>query len=168
MTRRLADLSPELAERQRAAKQRANRRWREAHPGPGRRPFPGGRPAYNAQYRKTHAAEHRAYMKAWRKANRDRLAAQKRAAYAANPARAIERANRWAEENPTRRRAIRIAHSANTRAADIGSQGRLSADGLDHVVPFYRGGTNTTGNIQNLCRSCNARKGTKLPEEMAA
>jgi 5-methylcytosine-specific restriction endonuclease McrA len=40
--------------------------------------------------------------------------------------------------------------------------------GVDHVIPFIRGGSNTSGNLANRCRSCNARKGRRLPEEMTA
>ena len=32
---------------------------------------------------------------------------------------------------------------------------------LDHVVPLYRGGSNSIDNAQPLCRSCNSSKGTQ-------
>lgn len=38
---------------------------------------------------------------------------------------------------------------------------------LDHIVPLARGGEHSYANVQIAHRSCNSRKHTKLPEEMA-
>lgn len=36
---------------------------------------------------------------------------------------------------------------------------------LDHVIPLFRSGTHTADNLRVACRSCNARKSTKLLHE---
>lgn len=192
MTRRVEDLTPEQADRQRSRSREYLRAWSRAHGVKARRrQTREERLAAQRAWRRANQKRIHAYMAVYRPtylaANREEIAAKKRADYAADPARAIRRAERWKEENPTRVRAIHIASTANRRAADCGADGRLNADdvielwkrqpdclgcgdgcGLDHIVPFFRGGQNTTGNIQNLCRTCNSRKGTRLPEEMVA
>lgn len=45
--------------------------------------------------------------------------------------------------------------------AGCGAQAKLEAD---HKIPLALGGNNWIDNIQPLCRSCNARKGTRLPD----
>lgn len=37
---------------------------------------------------------------------------------------------------------------------------------LDHIVPLSKGGAHVASNLACACRSCNARKGAKLPEEV--
>lgn len=38
---------------------------------------------------------------------------------------------------------------------------------LDHVIPLYHGGAHTADNLRVACRSCNCRKGYKLPGFLA-
>ena len=124
---------------------------------------------------------------AWYQANRERLAEKDRQRQLADPERATRRAREWERAHPTRSAANHAAKSANRRAEMYNADGRLSgADvielwrrepvcvdcgdgrGLDHVIPLSRGGSNTSGNLANRCRSCNSRKGKRLPEEIAA
>ena len=46
------------------------------------------------------------------------------------------------------------------RCRRCGTRDDLSCD---HVFPEFKGGQTTLGNLQTLCRSCNSRKGTKVP-----
>jgi 5-methylcytosine-specific restriction endonuclease McrA len=39
---------------------------------------------------------------------------------------------------------------------------------IDHIVPLVKGGTHTKSNVQPLCRSCNSKKGSKLPNSYEA
>jgi 5-methylcytosine-specific restriction endonuclease McrA len=92
----------------------------------------------------------------------------------------------WLDEVPLREAATRCSATANRRARMYGADGQIGYEtvlalwqrqpdcvdcgdgrGLDHVIPFALGGTNTSGNLANRCRSCNARKGTKLVEVAA-
>lgn len=38
----------------------------------------------------------------------------------------------------------------------------------DHIIPESRGGLTALENLQTMCRSCNAKKGVMLPEDMIA
>lgn len=78
-----------------------------------------------------------------------------------------------------------VADLHNQRAARLGNNGRLCPKDLiivskkqrrctyckssrelefDHIVPLSKGGDNLRNNLQMLCHSCNALKGTMMPD----
>lgn len=97
-----------------------------------------------------------------------------------HPARARAHRQAWLDDVPLREAAMRCATTANKRARMYGVDGQIGYEtvlelwrrepdcvdcgegrGLDHVIPMGRGGSNTSGNLANRCRSCNARKGVR-------
>jgi hypothetical protein len=97
---------------------------------------------------------------------------------AAHPERQAAHRRAWLDEVPLREAAMRAAITANRRARMYGADGQIGYEtvlelwrrepdcvdcgegrGLDHVIPFIAGGSNTSGNLANRCRSCNCRKG---------
>lgn len=105
---------------------------------------------------------------------------------------AVQRAMRWAAENPERRkknalayaRRFRRAHPerANIRKGRVDFAGLILEFGMvchicespidppdlhfDHVIPLSRGGAHSIDNIRPAHAGCNLRKGTKLMAEL--
>lgn len=132
--------------------------------------------AYMANYSKSH------YEK-----NRERVLATSRATYARNREAIRARQTRWDAENRESKRAAWHRWDAAKRGAGGGltaSQWQeivLSFDercaycfvaGVpltqDHMLPLSRGGRHDPLNVVPACRSCNARKHTRTPEEWLA
>lgn len=149
------------------------RAWNERHP-------ERKRASHAADYARD-PAKYRAKAKAWREANLERAQARERAWRAAHSAKMTGYRRAWHDASPTRAKAVRAATTANRRARLAGVDGVITYEvvleiwrvqtaclgcgvgyGIDHIVPFARGGANTSGNLQNLCHPCNARKGTSV------
>lgn len=124
--------------------------------------------------------KHLARMRRWSKKNPGKKRAANASWRDANREQHRGNARRWAEENPEKyrynmkmasrkRRAIKrgllqhhsraewenLLNKYDRRCIACGATDKIEAD---HVVPIAQGGTDDIGNIQPLCRSCNARK----------
>jgi len=95
-------------------------------------------------------------------------------------------------QSKAERRYVRMAAAANSKAARLGTPGRVTASdfamaylrhegqcpycgigldplhcSFDHVIPYDRGGPNVIENIVPCCITCQRSKGTKLQSEYA-
>lgn len=109
---------------------------------------------------------HYATSQAWRQRNPETVKAAAKRRRDAEPE--LHR-QRWRERQAKKnangnfvilpRELRRLQHSA---CATCGATERVE---VDHVIPVSRGGRNSIGNMQPLCRFCNASKGSKLMAE---
>lgn len=101
--------------------------------------------AANAKWRKNNPS----YTTEWHRKNKDKsraIARNRRARK--NMAAGAFSAKEWSD----------IVEAYGNLCAKCGSGSKVTAD---HIVPLSRGGSNLIGNIQPLCRACNASKGTR-------
>ena len=96
----------------------------------------------------------------------------------ANSEKVVQYSRKWAQNNPTKKRAL----NNDRRSRVHGAEGSFTASEwqalcdwfgnvclrcgkpevtIDHVVPLTRGGSNMIENVQPLCRSCNPSKKTQ-------
>lgn len=136
-----------------------------------------------ARRRSSDSAGHRQRHKAWRDANPDKVRALWNRNYERNGSKHREKNKRWREANPELRRVYRRNRRAREEnAAGSHTVGDIKAicrkqrhlcfyckmkkiEEIDHFIPLKMGGTNYPDNLRATCRSCNRRKGAKLPWE---
>lgn len=155
------------------------KRYREAHR--------SGANVRKARWRLTHPEHNKAYNAAWTRAHPEKARGWCAAWRAKDPEAARGSVRKWHTAHPEygriaeQRRRAREASAGGTHSiADISKQLRLqrgrcywckelmgSDYHVDHVVPLCRGGSNSRENIVVACRTCNLRKGQKMPAEFA-
>jgi 5-methylcytosine-specific restriction endonuclease McrA len=154
-----------------------SRLYRSAHP----EAVAAGNARWYAEHAEEQRAKGRAQSREYRLSHRTEVRETGRRWYEENKERRLAVARRWHEEHAPRAAALGAARNANVKAARLGQPDRLAADevealwsaqptcqscgrpvhGLDHIVGFERGGSNTRANIQNLCPPCNTAKSNR-------
>lgn len=139
------------------------------------------------RYRNLHGSQNDlVYLRAWRKANRDKVRKLNRRWYLANRERARAKAAEYQKQHPDqvneysrRRHAKKKGVSvAAIRQEDLSSlllaqggrcrycKAMLGRDKeLDHRIPISRGGAHALENVCWACRDCNRRKGVRPESE---
>jgi 5-methylcytosine-specific restriction endonuclease McrA len=139
-------------------------------------------PEYNRQYYIKNRERVLARNKAWNAAHPEVMAAIENAWNENNPGKKAKRIAEWAKNHPE---AIKVKFNKH-RAKMLGNGGSFTVNEwkhlckaarykcldcrkrrkleADHIIPVSKGGTSNIDNIQPLCRTCNARKGTKTTD----
>lgn len=129
--------------------------------------------------------ECRALKRVYYAANRETVKARTSLYYIEHREERCEQVSRWSKANPAkdkerhhRRRARKagcVVSSADLRLVVEKAGGLCQVCGIlipeglrhiDHIIPLSKGGPHAQENLQLLCRTCNCRKGARLPNEL--
>ncbi len=125
---------------------------------------------YRQQYRAEHLdlyENRKPYYGQRYQANKEEIRAHQREYQRQHPEYSARRTMRYyarkkgAEGNHTAAEWIALREWFGNRCLCCGTVGKVEAD---HVIPLDRGGSDDIANIQSLCRSCNASKGTQTTD----
>jgi len=130
-----------------------------------------------------HKLKHLASAKAWQEANPEKVLEAKRKWRRNNAEKQRVATARWAKNHP----AEVLVKSGRHRAKKFSAKGRYTIDqlnarilyygglcaycrvtpceGIDHVIPLTRGGSNWPANLRPVCAPCNSSKGNRLLSE---
>jgi len=142
----------------------------------------GCKKAYTKKWHRENLEKRRKINRKYYQENAERKAEYAKKYYQGNCIDYVERNKKWRRDNPEKLKVI-LSNSKATRRArkekngsckvtskDLsklykqpcsfcGEYGNIHAD---HIIPISRGGRHSVGNLQPLCRSCNARKSDKF------
>ena len=135
-------------------------------------------------WRQSHKEELNAKHKLWRQVNKAAVQARLREYIRTHPKEIRETNRRWRELHPDASRTYQQRREARKRnltstltvsqweAIKAAYQYRCAYCSKphkkltqDHVIPIFKGGATTMGNIVPACPSCNYRKHTNLPQD---
>ena len=124
-------------------------------------------PEYRQAYKKAYMEAHPDYNQTYREANRSKIREHARS-YMRNRRmqRVIHEANRQARKRQaggtfTQEEWESLCAYYNYTCLCCGKREPEIELTVDHIVPLSQGGSNSLGNLQPLCRSCNSRKRTR-------
>ena len=124
------------------------------------------RAASNRAWNKANPDRRRELARQWQEANPERKREHKRADYRRNKESYVKRALRRNQAlRSAEQRVILDRERARIYSSPCAACGNRDRIELDHIIPISRGGRHSIGNVQPLCRSCNASKGAKLLAE---
>lgn len=155
--------------------------------------YPGRQQENYDRWRKANPEKAKAATKAWRERNPEKIKAADKAKWADPEKRAKNQAyyREWSKRNKEKLAAKSIDNMHRGRVISPDLAGHFTLDewnamldeydhrcgycgvggvrlDRDHIVPLSRGGRHDASNIIPACRSCNMRKGTRLPDEWLA
>lgn len=155
--RRLERINSSVAEREKRSARVA--KWQRDNPDKvegRRRRFHKARPeataVYSRRYREKNLEKTREKDRRWRENNRDKMLAQ----VERRRARMMEAQGEFTGHDV-------IAMIKKTGRVCFYCGDNIKKFQIDHFIPLSRGGTNWPDNIVISCRSCNLRKGAKMP-----
>lgn len=118
------------------------------------------------EYRRRNNKQRREATKQWRENNPDKHLAYKQKWNQEHPEKvSLHRTNRRVRMKGTRVFYIRSKFFIRLYSSACVVCGEKENINADHVIPLYRGGTHSEGNLQPLCGYCNSSKGAKLMVE---
>lgn len=127
---------------------------------------PEKRKQKNLTYRKNNYEKIIQYGRKYHAQNKETRLEQNREWYKNNPEKSREKYNkRRAAKLQNGRYKVRQKFITNLYTSPCNYCASITNIEMDHIIPLTRGGTHSEGNLQPLCRSCNASKGNKTMTE---